>query len=265
MDSILNLCLSGIISFTVAIITVKIEIASERKGRLPKLILSQSEIGFDPFVKKIAQNAAELNGYFNFQRKLDDEFYRFLQINGVGVEIKQQHFLECVMNSLREKTYISGVSSTDKLVKNFSNNPEFLRLVKTYQAYYERSLWEITIENVGESVANHMRIDFFKENNSGGANIPIRKNLHPGEKQEVALIYLDTSKKIDMYKSRQNGVSYLLGPSKKWMTFYLVEKPRYNHIDERLFCIRYTDLYGKKHQIYCCSKPKKKKDFFGLD
>lgn len=265
MDSILNLCLSGIISFIVAIITVKIEIASERNSRLPKLILAQSEIGFNPSLKKKSQDAAELDGYFRFQRKLDDEFYRFLQINGVEIEVKQQHFLESVMNSLREKTYISGDSGTNKLVKNFINNPEFLRLVKIFQAYYERSLWEITIENVGESVANHMRIDFFKENNSGGANIPIRKNLHPGEKQEVALIYLDTSKKIGMYKSRQNGVSYSLGPSKKWMTFYLVEKPRYNHIDERLFCISYTDLYGKKHQIYCCSKPKKKKDFFGLD
>ncbi len=241
-----------IIDILITIFGVVVPIIHERNIKKPRFILKHFFMGVRPNIEEDFKSySVVLHGYFKSQRDFDNRLHNLLKSNDSDVMFSTDNFMRFLVESYKKKDYHNATnwhpqSEINKILQAFDKNPKLIKLINEYIAYENQSKWNLTITNVGESPAYDLTVNLFKENN--GAAKYLDGTLKPNDSRNVIIYYFDKSGVID-FKNKK-----LYWNNDKNTIFYLIDEKKYNKKDERLFLIKYKDMYGKYHKIYCCSK-----------
>ena len=131
-----------------------------------------------------------------------------------------------------------------KMLDFFKNEYCFIFHIKRFEAFYNNSLWNFKIINIGKSAVYNLSIEF---DNSLTKNSILSKDLIKfNECVELNIVYFDFGIRIN---------SFDFGYSKYTNTeFYLIKESRYNNKDEIIFKLSYINDKGKIKIFYFCSR-----------
>ena len=249
----------AIIGATGTIVGIFVSVVLHKKDKQPKIVLSFSPTGTVPSSNDDNDNEKGyiLNGYFKKHREFDESMIKFLKDNNFyKEEFFCQHFVGEICAEYNSKNYFTETNyyptcEIRKIVRKFEKNPDFIEIINKYMMYQKCSKWVLYVRNEGESNALNFKIDFFKENNSGG--IFLDGILKKECSRKIILYYFDEAMIIDKNNCNywKDGISTI---------FYLVKEEKYNNKDERLFLITYDDMNNKHYKLYCCAKIGKNKN-----